>query len=267
VFGNVGHQLNSRVFMDFLRMEGENHFLAFLPTSHRKAIRDSWYDGIRSDMLYFFQQPSAWLEVESVQGYTGDDPQHELYQRLRQRLGPALRIAGERNRCGSGPCGGERPASAMRADAAMRRIARSGGEQLRVLPDLAFVRVRGGQGESDLAYSLIRNKDYKNVTSFLADASERDAEDIAGDTLTVLDWLEGAYPNFFFSVDLADVDRFADQYAAIRGEEEYERFVERYGVRRTHPRFWETADWFHRQYGREKPRLSGLFDLNRYENR
>ena len=31
VYGNVGHQLISRIYMDFLRMEGEANFLLFLP--------------------------------------------------------------------------------------------------------------------------------------------------------------------------------------------------------------------------------------------
>jgi hypothetical protein len=38
-------------------------------------------------------------------------------------------------------------------------------------------------------------------------------------------------------------------------------------VRRTNTGFWETADWFQAQSAREKPLLSGLFDLNRYRNR
>ena len=43
VYGNVGHQLNSRLYMDFLRMEGEFNFLSFLPRSQRIATRDQWY--------------------------------------------------------------------------------------------------------------------------------------------------------------------------------------------------------------------------------
>ena len=35
VYGNVGHQLNTRLYMDFLRMEGEDHLLAFLPAQVR----------------------------------------------------------------------------------------------------------------------------------------------------------------------------------------------------------------------------------------
>ncbi|MFV9616804.1 MAG: fatty acid cis/trans isomerase, partial [Gammaproteobacteria bacterium] len=31
--------------------------------------------------------------------------------------------------------------------------------------------------------------------------------------------------------------------------------------------FWLHADWFNQQYAREQPVLSGIFDLNRYQNR
>ena len=31
VYGSVGHQLTTRLYMDFLRMEGEMNFFAFLP--------------------------------------------------------------------------------------------------------------------------------------------------------------------------------------------------------------------------------------------
>ena len=44
VYGNVGHQLNSRLYMDFMRMEGEFNFLVFLPQRVRENTRCS---GIR----------------------------------------------------------------------------------------------------------------------------------------------------------------------------------------------------------------------------
>ena len=43
VYGNVGHQLESRLYMDFLRMEGEQNFLLFLPQDVRIGLRDFWY--------------------------------------------------------------------------------------------------------------------------------------------------------------------------------------------------------------------------------
>jgi len=126
--------------------------------------------------------------------------------------------------------------------------------------------VKTGTPEWDLAYTLIRNKAYKNVTSFLADERERDRADISQDTMTVVKWLEGSYPNFFFSVELDEIDDFTKRCATISNHEEHENFVNRYGVRRTSPEFWTLADWFQDAHARSKPRVSGLFDLNRYQN-
>jgi len=44
-------------------------------------------------------------------------------------------------------------------------------------------------------------------------------------------------------------------------------FTARYGLRRTNEDFWIHADWFNQRYAREQPVSSGLFDLNRYQNR
>ncbi len=267
VYGNVGHQLNTRLYMDFLRMEGENHFLVFLPTRQRKAIRDSWYQGARSMVQEAFNAPSDWLQVESVIGFTSDDPQRELYHHLEKRLAMLARLEFDLDRCGEQSCLLRRarsPAEA-RADRAMQRIAAIHGEHLDIFPEVSFVRVKAASG--DLAYSLIHNKAYKNVTSMLAEAKQRDPEDKQLDTLTVLKWLEGSYPNFFFEVDLARMEDFVARYAAIRHRRDYEAFVALYGVRRTNQRFWQVADWFHQQYAREQPILSGVYDLYRYRNR
>ena len=45
VFGNVGHQALTRLYMDLIRMEAEELFLAFLPPSQRAGLRKSWYRG------------------------------------------------------------------------------------------------------------------------------------------------------------------------------------------------------------------------------
>jgi hypothetical protein len=268
VFGNVGHQLDTRLYMDFLRMEGEDHFLAFLPASHRRSIRDSWYDGIRSAREEHLQAPVDWLDVESVTGYRTADPQRELYRHVEQRLSAVAPTGEDLDRCGSGQCSDPDAGTAeQKVDRAMQRIAAMGGEHLVVFPDVAFVRVGMGQDEEALAYTLIRNKAYKDVTSMLDDAQYRDRSDRQNDTLTVVNWLEGSYPNFFFDVDIERIDDFTSRYIAIRDREDYEKFVALYGVRRTDTDFWEIADWFHDQYAREKPVLSGLFDLNRYRNR
>ncbi len=111
---------------------------------------------------------------------------------------------------------------------------------------------------------MVLNKGYSNLTSMFEDEDRRDIDD---DTLTVVPGLIGTYPNFFFIVSAGDIDKFADDFIAIRGRNDYERFVAVYGMRRTNPRFWSEADWFNASYARAEPLEAGLFDLNRYRNR
>ena len=272
VYGNVGHQLNTRLYMDFLRMEGEDYFLAFLPVSKRKATRDSWYVGIRADTEKYLHAPSEWLETEVVTGYQSDDPQTELYRHIERRLGPMAGPIDYLNRCQSRPCQfGTTDSAGLQADTAMAKVAEIRGSILEVFPDLAFVRIRtGDEAKQDLAYTLIHNKAYMNISSMLTsedDLELDDRRDLEHDTMSVVKGLQGSYPNFFFDIELSQVDDFAERYAAISNRKDYERFVGLFGVRRTRSDFWDTADWFQDYYAAQQPVLSGLFDLNRYRNR
>lgn len=269
VYGNMGHQLNTRLYMNFLRMEGEDNFLAFIPTRQRAVIRDSWYAGMRSQQEAIFRTRKDWLSVDRVTGYQTDDPQRELYQHIQKRLAAVAPLQDDINRCHN--CRGVVAAGQgveRQADRSMREIAQIRGEVIRVFPDLAYVRVAIGH-QRYLVYSLIRDKAYKNLSSFMDNGAdvERDIQDIKHDRMTVLKGLEGAYPNFFFDVKQGGIEQFAHDYAAIRNMKDYERFVARFGVRRTQTGFWKMADWFQARYARKQPILSGLLDLNRYRNR
>ncbi len=274
IYGNIGHRMSTRIYMDFLRMEGEDSFLAFLPVNRRKEIRDKWYIGQRRSIEKLFAAPQAWLSTDSITGYKTADPQKELYQHIKARLKHIAQHEDDMNHCGRVGCQNlssaktkAKQAAIKRVDNAMTKIAQLQGEQLHAFPDVAFVRVKADKPENNLVYSLIRNKAYKNVTSFLADERERDRADIDRDTMTVVRWLEGSYPNFFFSVALSDIEEFSKRCSLIRTDKDYEKFIDLYGVRRTNPLFWELADWFQNDYKQKKPILSGLFDLNRYQNR
>jgi hypothetical protein len=268
VYGNAGHQLITRLYMDFLRMEGEDNLLAFLPVDSRKKIMDSWYVGIRAGLEESIGGPREWLDVEVVTGYKTDDPQRELYRHIENRLGPMTGGSDYLDRCEQASCiNPDDTAIEQQADNAMREIAGIEGKTLRTFPDVAFVRIKTASPETDLAYTLIRNKAYLSVTSMLSDESVRDQRDYAHDTLTVVRGLEGSYPNFFFVVQPDELDDFTSRYISIRTLDDYERFVGIYGIRRTNDSFWETADWFQDEYAEQEPLLSGLFDLNRYSNR
>jgi hypothetical protein len=47
---------------------------------------------------------------------------------------------------------------------------------------------------------------------------------------------------------------------------DFEKLVDRWGVRRTSPKFWSMADWNHRDTRKRSPTEAGLFDFGRYTN-
>lgn len=259
VYGNVGHQLTSRLYMDFLRMEGENTFLAYLPISHRKKIRDSWYEGIRGNKRKVFEQPEEWMRMQVVFGFKTDDPQREFYQKLEERMLDSAEKMDVINRCDSNSC--KKATQLSNVDKQMQRIAKFKGKNLLALPELSFLRVSGNK--KDQVYTLIHNKAYKNISFMLGDVTDRD---YSLDTLSIYKGILGAYPNFFFTVHEHDIKKFADKLLAIENRDDYERFVAAYGVRRTASNFWENADWFNNQYAKQDPVDHGIFDLYRYNN-
>ena len=263
IFGNATHQLTTRIYMDFLRMEAESHFLLFMPVARRREIHDDWYQGMHKSVGKAFEAyQQSTMHIDTVNGFSSDNPKREFFGILMQHLGPLAGPLDVINRCDLADCLEKEKAVEHRVDLAMRRMAVLRGEILSVFPDISFIRIRTGKGD-DLAYTLVLNKGYLNLTSMFADEASRDRSD---DTLTVIKGLEGAYPNFFFHVDISDIDDFVAHFEAIRNREDYEQFVGLYGVRRTNTSFWATADWFQEWYATNQPLRAGIFDFNRYRN-
>ena len=268
VFGNLKHQLHTRLYMDFLRMESEDLFLALIPSSHRKGIRDSWYAGMREGSEENLGILDDWMDEDIVTGYKTSDPKLELFQKFENSLAPGIVKRDEINRCTDMDCVWTWQDEKKEADIAMRKIATIQGFLLAVFPDVSFVRVLTGEdAEDDIAYTIIRNKAYKNVTSIFSNEDDTENRDYSHDSLTVVDGLEGSYPNFFFEVHIDDIEEFTQSFTDLETHEDYETLIGSYGIRRTNEKFWTTADWFQAKYQNQNPILAGLFDLNRYQNR
>ena len=264
VYGNVGHQLNTRLYMDFLRMEGEDYFLSLLPVAVRADIRDDWYQGPRSKRREMLAGGEEWLNTESVVGYRTDDPQRELYQHIAARLGLLTGPPDVLNRCrGDGCIDAGLPVTRASVYQSLRRLAVLRGERLQPVPDVTYLRVGMGGEEPDLVFSIVRNKGYKNLNSIFADEDQRD---LANDTLTLVEGFVGVYPNFFMSVDAREIASFVERFEAADTVADYERFAQRYGMRRTNPAFWAEADWYHERFSEAEPVEHGILDLNRYRN-
>jgi hypothetical protein len=264
VFGNATHQVATRVYMDHLRMQSENLFLAFLPEDRREEIRASWYVGATQQLSYQTDRIPSIGHGTQVP-YSSTDVKAELLTMILERNAAVAGPSDLLNRCGASSC--DRPgasATERRAERALQPLASVTGPWVAELPELAFLRVRSGRIDRGVvAYTLVHNKAHTNVASMFDEEERREP---AKDTLSVARGYLGSYPNFLFDVEVAQIEAFAQALAAVGDASDFEALVERWGVRRTSPHFWETIDWIHDDFRRRSPTASGLFDLGRYQN-
>ncbi len=252
VYGNVGHQLASRLYMDFLRMEGEFNFLVFLPRAAREPTRDFWYRGAPDDVKQYVYGRYAHLDRETGIAYRTADPQRELYGMLRARLAPVL---------------APRYDLATVADPALRRdLAALGavrGASTAWLPEVAFVRVDDPPRPPQW-FTLLRNTAHGNVSHIFFEGGElRPGEN----TLTLVPGFLGAYPNAIWRVRRADLPALAAAIRGLASEDDYRRLADRFAVRRTDPGFWAVSDAMNDAYAATRSPEAGIFDYGRLENR
>jgi hypothetical protein len=246
VYGAVGHQLESRLYMDFLRMEGEQNFLLLLPQEQRVALRNHWYRGAKDHVRDFVMAPeNAEFERPTSISYETTDLKSELMDMFMTHI----------------PAAWNRRYRVERPELESLMAGPSGA--FSYLPEVAFLQVLSKQGEGQ-AYSLVHNRGHSNNAQLFDEEDRRLPEE---DTLTVARGFIGAYPNMFFQVTERELAKFAADIQALASDADYTRLVERYGVRRTAPWFWKLSDEFIADYRAAHPVEAGLFDLNRYQNR
>lgn len=253
VFGNVGHQLATRSYMDFLRMESEFSFLALLPETARREERDHWY---RDTNLRIFNEVVGQvsdLAIDSGIRYRTSTPKRELYAMLATRYASldegrfAIDASGIPNEI-AGP---------------LQHLAQVRGLPVSRLPEVAFVLVPDAPPQASV-FTLIHNDAHLNISSPLNEKNRRAPSE---DTLTVARGLIGTYPNALFVVPRAQLGAFVAQLETLRSEADYAAVQTRFGVRRTDPAFWATSDTLHAWYRASSPVDNGVLDLSRIENR
>jgi hypothetical protein len=252
VYGNTGHQLNSRLYMDFLRMEGEFNFIALLPSSQRDRVRDYWYRGASQSVKDYLYGSKAWFNQDSGIDYHSADPQRELYGLLQARLAPVLGHGFDLSTVND---------TALRQE--LQTLAAVRGRSLAFMPELGFLRLDDAAGPSRY-FTLVRNTGHSNV-AHLADEKSQLLPD--ENTLTVVPGFIGAYPNVLYGVPRAALSKFTAAVRGLSSEADYRALADRFAIRRTHPQFWTYSDALQDAYVRLAPGEAGLFDYNRIENR
>ncbi len=256
VYGFAGQQLDTRLYMDFLRMEGEFNFLMLLPGKERERERDFWYRDAHQSVKDYVYGSHIRVQQESGIPYRTDTPKRELFDLLRQRLTGALN--------GAYDVQGE-PDQELRAQ--LRALAQIKGRALQWLPEVALLTVTNGTGAEarhDRIYTLLHDNGFSNIASLFNPQSRRLPEE---DGLTVSRGLIGTYPNAFYRVAQQDLPEFIAAVAGLTGEADYRKLAERFAVRRTSADFWPHSDAIHEAYRRLDPIEAGLLDFNRLENR
>jgi hypothetical protein len=273
VFGNIGHQLNTRLYMDFLRMQAEFNFLEFLPLKARKPLRDLWYRGAPDSVKEQVYGRAAHFDRESSITYRTDNPKSEFLQRLAQRLDPIVDKTYDLT--AAAVAAAAAPAAGVATDRGppslgdpqllqdLQVLARLRGASLGYLPETAILRI-DLSGGSPLYLTLVRNTGHTNVSSIF---TEENRILPAEDTLTVAPGFIGAYTNALFVVPRSMLSHFTALLAGLDSEARYAELASQFAIRRTNPRFWEYADALQAAHAASTGGFHGLLDLSRYENR
>jgi hypothetical protein len=125
-----------------------------------------------------------------------------------------------------------------------------------------MLRVETASGKR-VVYSMLRNRAHSNVAFLLGEAYRYQP---GLDTVTIYPGVLSSYPNFMFNIPAQEVPEFVAEMERAKDAKRFEKIVDRWGVRRSHPLFWQ---YFHdlSQYIRETtPVEEGVLDMNRYEN-
>jgi len=250
VFGNVGHQVTTRLYMDFLRMEGEADFLMLLPPERRKELADYWYRGVTGG--------SKETIVNELQGFSGSpkiqyrtsDPLKELFGLIEARVGSVAPHA----------FGLERVEDAA-TRSQVERLAHVQGQAASLLPEMSFVTVTAPDG-ARAHFTILRDSAHTNVAHLFQEDKRRVPTE---DQLTVVHGFLGAYPNALFEMPRKDLKAFVDAVEILTDAGSYATLRARFGVLRSSDRFWAYSDQIHADHGKPDGVTTGLFDYNRLD--
>lgn len=265
VFDTVSHQAQTRLFFDLIRQAAETNYLRLLPPGAREGLVHEWYQDGGRLKAWLYYLPVDTRQPSGIAFHDGD-VRREFAGLLMGKLS-AVNIPDPINQCPTGlSC--YRPAAPLYlhvVDHALSRLTREPAARLPVaalLPETTLLRVYSTDGHRDL-YTLLRNRAHSNVAWMLGESLRLQPEK---DRLMVFPGLLTSYPNFAFDVAVGDVPDFTDQLLAVRNGADLEKVVARWGVRRTHPRFWEIFNDFTAWQREQDPREAGILDINRWEN-
>lgn len=252
VFGNVGHQLATRLYMDFLRIESELNFLVFLPLKDRQPVLDHWYRGRSEPHNHYFRDATAHFPQETGVNFHSKDTLNELYERIQARMAPVRETQHELASSGLD----------AQSIGQLEALGKIQGLTAAIMPEDSLLLIRQPNGKNTVI-SILRNSAHSNVAEMFDESERRLPQE---DTLTVQHGIVGAYPNAIFALDSNQLSAFVRAVAALRTPADLSALANQYAIRRTDPRFWPTSDLLHANYLQQQAIEYGILDYSRLEN-
>ena len=247
VYGNVGHQLVTRIYMDFLRMEGEQNFLAFLPIEERKRLRNFWYRKAPKNLVEHLESNAQFNQETGIK-YQTNAPKTELYSNIKQHLSAVLNTRHE-----------------LANDAisqALGELNSLPNDAVQQLAQISFILVK--QQDQHKAYSLLHHNAHFNISSLLNEDAQRAPGE---DTVSLVNGFIGDYPAVLFYLEQNQIGEFVAQFGKVKTEKDYIQLKTQFAIRRTHPEFWRYSDILHKTAKQNLQIEYGIFDYNRFENK
>ena len=297
VFGDVTHQVHTRLYMSYIKMEAEENFLSFLPSSVRAPMRRSWYvEGTSiienlskvglDKMTKLF--PLLGLDKDSLVGLapldqarydqlgiigklsTLRDYRRQLVDRFKTRLGPALVNNNELNY--------DKPLLTKSTDVHISDISsiKDFERELAKLSDLpalnsrwvlkmtssALLLVESPQGPE--IYTFVRNKEHLNIAWM---GQERARRSEASDTMVFYKGVLTSYPNYIYTIDISQAKAFLEGMMGLTDFASYDAWSRKFGNPRDgagSEKFWPNSDRIHQVFQQKDPLEFGILDYNRY---
>jgi len=265
VFGNVSHQAQTRLYFDLIRNGAEQNFLRLMPADTRDDFMDDWYQNSGKLKL--------WLDYEAIDDDTPSglhldkkDPKRDFANQLLTRYGDLNASPDPINRCAGAYCSRDGIDPALRdAEQALSRLTSRPAAGLKVIEQLSeatMLRIETASGKR-VVYSMLRNRAHSNVAFLLGEAYRYQS---GLDTVTIYPGVLSSYPNFIFNIPAQQVPGFVLAMESARDAQQFEKIVDRWGVRRSHPLFWQYFHDLSRYVLETTPVEAGVLDMNRYEN-
>ncbi|PKF62462.1 9-hexadecenoic acid cis-trans isomerase [Psychromonas sp. psych-6C06] len=245
VFGSIKHQLITRLYMDFLRIESEMAFLILLPAEDRKAELDYWYTDATSDLKTFIHDNDIIFSQKNNIVYQSKDAKKALFSMLKEQYKTAKQY------------------NLDVYDEPLASLNRLPSPAIQQLPQVSMIMVQNQQGEHSV-YSLLRHNERTNVSTLLKEHKTRLPEQ---DKAEIFKGVLSSYPQVIFSIEETQLDTFISQLQQVENNSQYQQFLTGFAIRRTDPDFWKVSDQLHQTFQQKNPIEYGLFDYNRLENR